>query len=106
MRTTLEKIVQHVVTIYRHDNSNKLQNKTKVSYPTLEYTEDVQSEHKELVELLNLQSEMISEAKNSKRVIMTQAVEDGKDPEEPINMAVLENDINEANYKASINPEN
>ena len=37
---------------------------------------------------------------------MTHAVEDGKDPEAPINLAVLENDIYEETYKASIDPNN
>ena len=34
--------------------------------------------------------------------MMTQAVEDGNDPEAPINLDMLKNDIDEATYKASI----
>ena len=36
--------------------------------------------------------------------MLTQGVEDGNDQEAPINLAMLENEIYEATYKASINP--
>ena len=37
--------------------------------------------------------------------MLTQAMEDGNDPESPIKLAMLENMITEATYKASIDPE-
>ena len=36
-----------------------------------------------------------------KRVMLNQAVEDGNDPEAPIKLDMLENDIDEAIYKTS-----
>ena len=58
------------------------------------------------MELLNLQSASLSEVSESKIFMLTQAVEDGNDPEAPAQLAMLENEIDEANCKASIDPEN
>ena len=104
MRTTWEKIFHHVGTIYRHNISDKLQNKVKFSIPKPGYTEYLQSKHKQHMKLLNLQSASLSEAMESNRVMLTQSVKDGNDLEAPINMSILENEINESTYKASIDP--
>ena len=79
MRTTWDNIVHHVRTIYSHEISNELKIKIKVFIPNTEYTEYVQPKHKHRVELLNLQSERLSEAREAKRVILTQAVEYGNE---------------------------
>ena len=54
-----------------------------------EYTEDVQSKNKHRVELLNLQSARLSEAREVNRVILTQAMEDGGELEAPIKLNIL-----------------
>ena len=105
MRSTWENIVHHISTIYGHNIISELQNKTKVSTFKPEYTEDIQSKHKQRVELLNLQSSRLSEAREAKRAMLTKAVEDGNDPEATINLDMLENKIVEATYKASLNLE-
>ena len=46
IHNTCENIVHHFGTICRKYIRNKLQNKTKVSIPNPEYTEDVQLNHK------------------------------------------------------------
>ena len=79
MRTTSYKIVHHVGTVYGHDIRNEVQNRTKVSIPNTEYTEDLQSKHKQRVELLNLQSARLSNAREAKRVVLNKAVKDGND---------------------------
>ena len=56
------------------------------------------------MELINLQSERISEERE-KIFMLTQAVEYGDEPESLIKLAMLENEIDEATYKASIDPE-
>ena len=76
-----------------HDTSNKLQNKTKVSIPKPEYTEDSQSKYKHRVEPINLQSSRLSEAREANKGMMTQAVQEGNYPEAPIKLAILENYI-------------
>ena len=102
MRTTWGKIVQNVGNIYGHDIRNKLQKKMKVFIPKPEYTENVQSKHKQRMEILNLRSARLSEARESKRVMLNQAVEYVNGPEAPINLDTLENKIDESTYKASI----
>ena len=57
------------------------------------------------MELINLHSARLSEAREEKRVMLTQSVEDRNDPEAPIRMAILENNIDEVTHKDSIDPE-
>ena len=57
------------------------------------------------MEILNLCSAMLNEAREANRVIMNQAVENRNDPKAPIKMDMLENEIYESTYKASIDPE-
>ena len=49
----------------------------------------MQSKHKQIVEIINLQSARPSEAKKAKTVIMNQAAEDGNYPESPIKLDML-----------------
>ena len=84
MRETWENIVHRVGTIYIHDISNGLQNKIKVFIQKTEYTEAVPSKQKHRVGLINLHISGLSEARAAKRVILTQAVEDGNGPESSI----------------------
>ena len=100
MRTTRENIVHHVGTIYKNDISKKPKNKTKVSISNPEYTEYVQLKQKKFMELLKLQSARLSEARESKKVMLSQAIEYGNDSEIPTRMAILKNDTDEATYKA------
>ena len=79
--------------MYGHSISNELQKKMKVFIPKPEYTEYVQLQHKFFVELLNLQSTVLSDGREEKRDMMVQSVEDGNNPEAPINMEILENDM-------------
>ena len=70
-----------------------------------EYTEDVQSKYKQCVELLEIHSARLSEAREVKRVMIVQEVKDGNDSEAPIKLSMMENEIKEATYKDSIYPE-
>ena len=63
--------------------------KKKVSIPKPEYTEYIHPKHKHRVELIKLQSARLSEARESKKVMLTQEVEDGNDPEVPTNLDIL-----------------
>ena len=74
-------------------------------FRTKQRSEDEKLKHKQRVGLLNLHSARLSESREAKRVMLTQTVEDGHDLESPISMDMLENYINGATYKASIDPE-
>ena len=56
------------------------------------------------MEILNIQSARLSEARKAKKVILTQEVEDGNEPESPIKLNRLENDIDGKIYKDTIDP--
>ena len=56
------------------------------------------------MELLNLHSARLGEAREANRFILNQAVEDDNEPEAQINMAMIENEIDETTYKTSIYP--
>ena len=105
MRTAWENIFHHFGTIYGPDIRNEPQNKMRVFIPNPEYTEDIHSKQKRRVEILNLQSARLSEAREAKRSILTQAVEGDNYLDVLIKMAMLENEIDEAMYKDSINLE-
>ena len=76
----------------------------EVFIPKPEYTEDVQSKHRQRVELINFQSARLNEAREDKRVTMSHAVEYGNFLEAPRKLAMLGNHIDEVTYKASIDP--
>ena len=57
------------------------------------------------MELINLQSARLIKENKVKRSMMNQELEDGNDPEAPIKLDMLENEIYEATYKASIDTE-
>ena len=52
--------------------------------------------------LLNLQSARIIEAREANKVMMTQEILDQNEPEALIKLSMLENEIDKATYKASI----
>ena len=54
--------------------------------------------------MLKIHSARLSETREAKGGMLTQSLEDYNDPELSTNLAMLENDIDEATYKASINP--
>ena len=57
------------------------------------------------MELINLNIASLINSREAKRVVLIQAVEDENNPESPINLDMLENDIYEATYKSLIYPE-
>ena len=52
IRTTWEKIVNHVGTIYGHDISNELQNKKRIKISQPKHTQQVKDKHLKRVERL------------------------------------------------------
>ena len=101
MRTTWEKIVHHVGTIYGSDISNELQNKKQVVVPKPSYTQAILDAHQEAVTRRNLQELRLASARALQRTALEQLVQDG-DLDAPMNLALLENQIEEATYQASI----
>ena len=102
MRTTWEKIVHHVGTIYGHDISNELQNRKTVTITKPEYTQAVQDKHADRVARHTAQQQRLDAARQAKKAVLEQAVADGTDTDAPMELAVLTNEIEEAAYQATV----
>ena len=101
MRTTWEKLVHHVGTIYGHDISNELLNKKAVVLQKPEYTQDVRDKHDERTARHDSQQDRLSRARLVQKTALEQAVKD-KDSAAPMALAMLENEIEEARYQATV----
>ncbi len=63
MRTTWEKLVHHVGTIYGHDISNELQNKKTVTIAKPEHSVEVLAKHQDRVTRHNSQQQRLMSAR-------------------------------------------
>ena len=105
MRTTWEKIVNHVRTIYGHNISNELQNKKRIKIPQPEQTHQVKYKHLKRVERLRYHHSRLIQAREVKLQFLEAAVKIQEDPEDPVKLAILVNEIDEATYQATVNPD-
>jgi hypothetical protein len=101
MRTTWEKIVLHMGTIYGHDISNELLNKKAVNIPEPFHTKDIMAKHKLRVLRRKSQQERLSKARRIQPDALKAADKD-IDTGETMKMAILENEVEEATYQDTI----
>ncbi len=101
MRTTWEKIVHHAGTIYGHDISNELLNKKLVVIPEPEYTPEVLVKHQERVLRNESQQQRLQTARVTQQNALSLAVAAG-DADAPMKLAILENEIEEAVYRETM----
>jgi hypothetical protein len=99
MRTSWEKLVQFVGTNYGQDISNELQNKIPVILSEPVHTPDVLARHAICEQMVQTREEKLQRAHLSKRIILETAAALGADPDAPMQLAILDNEIAEANYK-------
>jgi hypothetical protein len=102
MRNTWEKITHHVGTIYGHDISNELQNKTLVTIAEPQYMAAVIAKHALKETRRQAQGLHINLAASAQRLVLLAAVANGTDRSAPMQLAVLENEIKEATYQLSV----
>jgi hypothetical protein len=102
MRTCWEKIVHHVGTIYGHDISNELQNRKPVTITEPTYTQLVLDKHAIKETRHQVQQARLHTARSLQLIQLQAAVVTATDPEAPMLLAVLENDIEEATYNATL----
>ena len=102
MRTTWEKIVNHVGTIYGHDISNELHNKKTVTITKPRHTQEVLDKHAERVSRHESQELRLSNARQDQRRALEAEVDEGDDPAAPMSLALLLNEIEEAEYQATV----
>ena len=99
MRTSWEKLVQFVGTNYGQDISNELQNKIPVVLSEPVHTPEVLARHAIHEQLVRTGEENLQRARLSKRIILETAATLGADPDAPMQLAILDNEIAEGNYK-------
>jgi hypothetical protein len=99
MRTSWEKLVQFVGTNYGQDISNELQNKIPVILSEPVHTPEVLARHAIHEQMVQTGEENLQRARLSKRVILEAAAALGADQDAPMQLAILDNEIAEGNYK-------
>ena len=102
MRATWEKIVHHAGAMHGHDISDELQNKKTVVIPKPEHAEDVLHKHEQRLLRHDTQEERLVKARLTQKTALQAAVKAEEDPDAPMLLAVLENEIEEAEYQATV----
>ena len=102
MRPTWEKIVHHVGTIYGHDISNELQNKKIVTIEEPKHTQAVLDKHADKESRRQSQQAHLVQARLLQQTQLEQDVNDRQDPDAPMLLAVLQNEIEETTYQATL----
>jgi hypothetical protein len=102
MQTSWEKLVQYVGSNYGQDIRNELQNKTTVTLNKLVHTNTVLSRHKTREQMICAGQINLQKARTAKQVILQKAVASGTDPDAPMQLAILDNEITEGTYQQGI----
>jgi hypothetical protein len=95
MRTSWEKLVQYASTSYGQDISNELHNKTTVVIPEPAHTAAVITRHAAREQMIRTGQANLQRAMLARQTVLEAAVRAGTDPEAPIKLAILQNDIAE-----------
>lgn len=101
MRTTWEKLTQYAGTTYGQDIRNELENKKKVVIPEPTHTADVLAKHATRETMIREAQKNLQAARRTQEALLEQAVKDKTDPKAPMELAVLQNEIAQAEYDAS-----
>jgi hypothetical protein len=100
MQTSWEKLVQFVLgTNYGQDISNKLQNKIPVMLTKPVHTPEIVVRHAIQEQMVCTRQQNLQQARLSKQAILEAAAALGVDPDAPIQLAILDNEIAQGDYK-------
>jgi hypothetical protein len=102
MRNAWEKITHHVGTIYGHDISNELQNKTCVTIAEPKYTAGIIAKHALKETRRQAQGLRLNLTASAQMLGLLAAVATGTDLTVPMQLAILENEIEEATFQLSV----
>jgi hypothetical protein len=102
MRTSWEKLVQFVSTNYGQDISNELQNKMTVTLPKPTHMDAVMQCHMQCVQMIRNVQAKLSVAREQQCILLEAAVAAQQDADAPMKLAILENEITQAEFKASV----
>jgi hypothetical protein len=99
MRISWEKLMHFMGTNYGQDISNELQNKIPVILSEPVHTPEVLARHAICEQMVQTGEESLQRARLSKLSILEAAAALGADPDAPMQLAILDNEIAEGNYK-------
>ena len=102
MRMTWEKIVHHAGTIYGHNISNELQNRKTITIEEPKHTQEVLDKHADKEARRLTQQARLIRARELRRTSLETLVTAGTNPAAPMSLAELENEIEEAQYQATL----
>ena len=101
MRTSWEKLVQYVGTIYGHDISNELQNKIAVVLPEPEYELAILMRHGARETLVRDGQANLRAARDLQHASIQKMMDAGNTPADtPFKLAVVENEIAQGDFDA------
>ena len=101
LRTSWEKLVQYVGTNYGQDVSNELQNKITVILPEPTYTAAILTRHAAREAMIRRGQRNLQTARRAQEFVLQAAVEAAVDPTAPMQLAMLQNAIAEADFAAA-----
>jgi len=101
MCTSWEKLVQYVGTTYGQDISNELQNKIELIIPEPTHTAAVITRHTAREQMIRQGQANLQTAHQQQLILLEAAVAAGNDPEAPMRLAVLQNEIAQAQFEAN-----
>jgi hypothetical protein len=102
MRTTWEKLVQHVDASYGQDITDKLQNKKTVTLVQPAHAADVLLRHTTRERMIRTAQQNIHRARIVQQVALLAAVTAGEVGDAPMKVAILENEIAQGEFEASV----
>ena len=101
MRTTWEKVVQMVSTEYGQDICNELQNKTTVTLVQPAHDAGILLRHTNRVTLVRNAQQNLQTARRAQRTALQTAVTTGVDPDAPMKLAFMDNEIAQGDFEAN-----
>jgi len=97
INTSLEKLVQYIGTTYGQDISNELQNKVEVVIPEPTHSADVLARHTAREQMIRQAQANLRMAREGQLTLLRAST----DPEAPLKVAVLENEMAQADFEAN-----
>jgi hypothetical protein len=102
MCTSWEKLVQYVGTNYGQDINNEFQNKVWVVLTKPVHTNDALARHSMREVMIRNGQLNIQQARQSQEAILKATVQSGTDMDAPTRLAILQNEISQGEFSASI----
>jgi hypothetical protein len=101
MRTSWEKVTEYVGTTYGQDISNELQNKVTVIIAEPTFSAGILARNATRESIIRAGQANLQQARQSGLAILQAAVAAGQDPDAPMRLAVLENEIANSMFESS-----